>query len=77
MNKKVKNISDYMPTDQYKNNLEKQIEVWLPDDAQYLGMFLCQGNVEVDRRKIIRMCRKTPSLSYGDIRHAHRIYASN
>ncbi len=25
----------------------------------------------------IRMCRKTPSLSYGDIRHVHRIYASN
>ena len=45
--------SGYMPTDQYKNNLEKQIEVWLPDDAQYLGMFLCQGNVESDRRKIM------------------------
>lgn len=23
------------------------------------------------------MCRKTPSFSYGDIRHVHRIYASN
>ena len=26
---------------------------------------------------IIWMCRKTPSFSYGDIRHVHRIYASN
>ncbi len=24
-----------------------------------------------------QMCRKTPSFSYGDIRHVHRIYASN
>ena len=23
------------------------------------------------------MCRKTPCFSYGDIRHVHRIYASN
>ena len=26
---------------------------------------------------IYQMCRKTPSFSYGDIRHVHRIYASN
>ena len=24
-----------------------------------------------------QMCRKTPCFSYGDIRHVHRIYASN
>ncbi len=23
------------------------------------------------------MCHKTPSFSYGDIRHVHRIYPSN
>ena len=27
--------------------------------------------------KFYQMCRKTPSFSYGDIRHVHRIYASN
>ena len=27
--------------------------------------------------KAYQMCRKTPSFSYGDIRHVHRIYASN
>ena len=29
------------------------------------------------RQNFIQMCRKTPGLSYGDIRHVHRIYASN
>ena len=27
--------------------------------------------------KTYQMCRKTPSFSYGGIRHVHRIYASN
>ena len=27
--------------------------------------------------EIYPMCRKTPCFSYGDIRHFHRIYASN
>ena len=27
--------------------------------------------------KFYQMCRKTPCFSYGDIRHVHRIYASN
>lgn len=43
----------YAPTDQYKANLQKYMEPWLPDDAEYLGMFLCQGNVEADRQKIM------------------------
>ena len=30
-----------------------------------------------DRYEFYLMCRKTPSFSYGDIRHVHRIYASN
>lgn len=25
---------------------------------------------------VIQMCRKTPSFSYGDIRHVHQIYAN-
>lgn len=43
----------YMPTDKYKEKLEKNLEVWLPEDAEYIDMFLCQGNVELDRRKIM------------------------
>ena len=47
-----------MPTDKYKANLEKNLDVWLPDEAEYLGMFLCQGNVQADRREI--MLEKMP-----------------
>ena len=43
----------YMPTEQYKANLEKHLDVWLPEEAEYLGMYLCQGNIEDDRRKIM------------------------
>ena len=32
-----------------------------------------------DQRQVViyQMCRKTPCFSHGDIRHVHRIYASN
>ncbi len=43
----------YIPTDKYKEKLEKNLEVWLPEEAEYLDMFLCQGNVEFDRRQIM------------------------
>ena len=43
----------YVPTEQYKEKLEKALEVWYPDEGEYLGMFLCQGRVEPDRRKIM------------------------
>jgi flavodoxin len=31
------------PTEKYKQKLEAALSIWLPDDAEYLGMFLCQG----------------------------------
>ena len=43
----------YVPTEQYKEKLEDNLEVWLPEDAKYLGMYLCQGKVEFDRREIM------------------------
>ena len=43
----------YTPTEKYKEKLEKNLEVWLPENAEYLDMFLCQGNVEMDRRQIM------------------------
>ena len=33
--------------------------------------------INIKHRLVYRMCRKTPCFSYGDIRHFHRIYASN
>ena len=32
---------------------------------------------EADEKTAYPVCRKTPCFSYGDIRHFHRIYASN
>lgn len=43
----------YMPTEQYKVRLEKHLDVWLPEESEYLGMYLCQGNIESDRQKIM------------------------
>ena len=43
----------YMPTQQYKEKLKKNLEIWLPDEGEFMDMFLCQGNVETDRRKIM------------------------
>jgi flavodoxin len=31
------------PTEKYKEKLEDALSIWLPDDVEYLGMFLCQG----------------------------------
>jgi flavodoxin len=31
------------PTEKYKGKLEKALAIWMPDDVEYLGMFLCQG----------------------------------
>jgi hypothetical protein len=33
------------PTEKYKKKLEDALAVWLPDEAEYLGMFLCQGRI--------------------------------
>lgn len=54
----------YIPTDKYKENLEKKLSVWLPDEADYLGMFLCQGNVEAYQQKAMleRMSEQSEQL---------------
>lgn len=41
----------YVATEQYKASLEKRLDVWMPEDADYLGMFLCQGNVSNEGQK--------------------------
>jgi flavodoxin len=35
--------SGMQPTDKYKEKLEEALSIWLADDVEYLGMFLCQG----------------------------------
>jgi flavodoxin len=31
------------PTEKYKQKLEESLGIWLSDDVEYLGLFLCQG----------------------------------
>ncbi len=38
------------PTINYKQKLEDSLMVWLPDNVDYLGMFLCQGKI-TDKQK--------------------------
>lgn len=35
-----------LPTENYKKALEKSITLWMPDEADYMGMYLCQGATE-------------------------------
>ena len=56
----------------------------ISDDIKQLSYEICQKHhvvikyMETDKDHIhYQECRKTPSFSYGDIRHFHRIYASN
>jgi flavodoxin len=40
------------PTEKYRKKLEDALAVWLPDDAEYLGMFLCQGQTTKAQKEI-------------------------
>jgi flavodoxin len=38
------------PAGKYKQKLEDTLSIWLPDEAEYLGMFLCQGKTTAKQR---------------------------
>lgn len=44
----------YVPTDEYKALIKRKTEVWLPEEIEYLGMFVCQGRIEEAQRVIMR-----------------------
>lgn len=35
----------------YRNAIEQQVKVWLPEDNRYLGCFMCQGKMLIRVRK--------------------------
>jgi len=41
------------PTEQYKAKLEHTLAPWLPEAAEYLGMFLCQGRVAEEHKSAL------------------------
>jgi flavodoxin len=38
------------PTEKYRKKLEDSITLWLSDDVEYLGMFLCQGRTTEEQK---------------------------
>jgi flavodoxin len=38
------------PTEKYKQKLEDSLSIWVSDDAEYLGMFLCQGKTTQEQK---------------------------
>jgi hypothetical protein len=47
------------PTENYKRKLEDAICLWLPDEVDYLGMFLCQGST--DEKQKARFYEENPN----------------
>lgn len=37
--------------DEYFKDIENRVKVWIPEDNQYLGCFLCQGKMPMQIRK--------------------------
>ena len=44
----------YAPSEGYKAKLENMLEVWFPENARYLGMYLCQGKIERKQQEVMR-----------------------
>ena len=45
---------------QYYRDIEKKVNVWIPDDCEYLGMFLCQGKMPMQIRQNYEITREDP-----------------
>lgn len=43
----------YVPTDEYKLFIENKLKVWLPDDTEYMGMYMCQGRVQEEQKELM------------------------
>ena len=37
--------------EEYYKTIEQKVSVWIPDDCEYLGAFMCQGKMPVSVRK--------------------------
>jgi flavodoxin len=40
------------PTEKYKEKLEDALSIWLPDEGEYVGMFLCQGKTTERQKRV-------------------------
>jgi flavodoxin len=40
------------PTDNYRQKLEDALSLWIPEEVEFLGMFLCQGSTTDAQKEI-------------------------
>ena len=45
---------------EYYRDIEQKAKVWIPDDCEYLGMFLCQGKMPMKVREKYEISREDP-----------------
>lgn len=44
----------------YYRSIEQKVNVWIPDDCEYLGMFLCQGKMPMQVRQNYEIAWEDP-----------------
>ena len=44
----------------YYRSIEQRVSVWVPDDCEYLGAFLCQGKMPMQVRERYELFREDP-----------------
>lgn len=44
----------------YYKSIEQKVNVWIPDDCEYLGTFLCQGKMPMQVREKYEISREDP-----------------
>ena len=49
----------------YFKAIEQKVNVWVPDDCEYLGTFLCQGKCQCRCGRIMRFLWRTRGRKYG------------
>ncbi len=46
--------------ERYYKGIEQKVKVWIPDDCEYLGIFLCQGKMPMQIREKYEISREDP-----------------
>ena len=41
----------FYPAERYKENIEKNMYAWINEDVEYMGMYLCQGKMQVSQQE--------------------------
>ncbi len=49
---------------EYYKSIEQKVNVWIPDDCEYLGMFLCQGKMPMKVRENYEIAREDPRQEF-------------